>query len=85
MTRITRHDGLTLTPGGWPLPFTGEPMVTSRVITKTRGAELREYPSIFRPGEELASDEMRITCTGSGNPVVRRGPSRRVVGGRVRQ
>ncbi len=73
MAHIARTDGLTTTPGGWPLPFTGEPMATSRVVVKNPDAELREYPPIFRPGEELAADEMRVTCTGSGNPVVRRG------------
>ena len=73
MYAISRTDGRTMTAGGWSLPFTGEPMVTSKVITKTLGAQLRDFPAIFRPGEELAADEMRVTCTGSGNPVVRRG------------
>lgn len=70
---MRRSDDKTTTPGGWPLPFTGKAMVTEPVVVKSPGGELREYPEVFRPGEELGSDEMRVTCTGSGNPIVRRG------------
>lgn len=73
--QVQRTDGRTVTPGGRPLPFAGKAMVTSRVIKKTPGAShhLKKYPSVFKPGEELAPDEMRLVCTGSGNPIVRRG------------
>jgi ribonuclease Z len=70
---MRRDDGQTTTVGGRPLPFTGKPMVTEPVIVKSPGADLRDYPEIFRPGEALGPDEIRVTCTGSGNPMLRRG------------
>ena len=66
-------DGPTETPSGLPLPMTGRALSSDPVVVKQDGAELRQYPEIFRPGaEELAGDEMRLTCCGSGNPIVRR-------------
>jgi ribonuclease Z len=70
---MQRQDGQTTTPGGRPLPFTGKPMVTQPVVVKSPGVELAQYPEIFRPGEALGADEIRVTCTGSGNPMLRRG------------
>jgi ribonuclease Z len=66
-------DGPTETPGGLPLPVTGRPLTSEPVVVRQEGAELRQYPETFRPGaEELGADEMRLTCCGSGNPIVRR-------------
>jgi ribonuclease Z len=73
ITGMGRTDGQLTTSGGWPLPFTGKPMVTHPVIVKSSDGRLADYPDVFRPGEALGADEMRVTCTGSGNPVVRRG------------
>jgi len=40
---------------------------------KKEGVELKQYPERFFPGkEELGANEIRLTCTGSGNPIVRR-------------
>ena len=69
----TREDGKTETPGGLPLPLTGKPITKTPVVVKKEGVELRQYPEFFIPGkEELGEAEMRLTCIGSGNPVVRR-------------
>jgi ribonuclease Z len=66
-------DGPTETPRGLPLPVTGRALTSDPVVVKDEGAELRQYPEIFRPGEEeLGADEIRLTCCGSGNPIVRR-------------
>lgn len=66
-------EGKAETPRGLPLPVTGRALTSDPVVVKREGAELRSYPEIFRPGaEELAEDEIRLTCCGSGNPIVRR-------------
>jgi ribonuclease Z len=42
-------------------------------VVKKEGVELKQYPERFFPGqEELGENEIRLTCTGSGNPIVRR-------------
>ncbi len=62
-----------MTPAGYPLPLTGKAITDDPVVVKKEGATLEEYPEIYIPGEEtLAEDEMRITCLGSGNPIVRK-------------
>jgi len=53
---------------GYPVPMTSEPITKERIAGGGR-----DYPEVFRPGEELAADEIRLTCCGSGNPIVRRG------------
>ena len=59
------------TPGGRPLPVTGEVLASTTVIERSAGG--REYPDVCRPAqEELAADEMRLICLGSGNPYLRR-------------
>lgn len=64
----------TTTPDGYPVPLCGKPLTTRPIIKKsTASGKERRYPEFFKPGEELASDEMRLTATGSGNPIVRRG------------
>ena len=66
-------DGPTETARGLPLPVTGRALTSDPVVVKDDGAELKQYPEIYRPGEEeLGEDEMRLTCCGSGNPIVRR-------------
>lgn len=55
-------------PLGYPPPLTSEPLTKEPKVGDGRG-----YPQVFRPGEELAEDEIRLTCCGSGNPFVRRG------------
>ena len=66
-------EGKRTTPGGYPLPLTGKALTDTPVVGLQEGEALREYTDVFVPGqEELAADEMRITCTGSGNPPVRR-------------
>jgi ribonuclease Z len=68
-----RISGPTETPDGFPLPLTGKPLTKTPVIVKKEGAELKQYPETFIPRqEELGEDEIRLTCCGSGNPVVRR-------------
>ena len=43
------------------------------MVVKKAGVPLRAYPEVCIPSEEpLAEDEMRLICTGSGNPMVRR-------------
>jgi len=59
------------TSDGYPLPLTGKPITKQTVIVKNTEEIITEYPEYFTPGEELGSDEMRITCMGSGNPPVR--------------
>lgn len=59
------------TPDGYPLPLTGKPITKQTVIVKNSEGISKEYPEYFIPGEELGSEEMRITCMGSGNPPVR--------------
>jgi ribonuclease Z len=59
------------TPDGYPLPLTGKPITKQSVIVKNEEGSIIEYPEYFTPGEALGSEEMRITCMGSGNPPVR--------------
>ena len=61
-----RAEGSGATPDGYPLPLTGRPLTKEPVV----GAG-RSYPEAFRRGEPLADDEIRLTCCGSGNPIVR--------------
>lgn len=62
-----------LTPDGFPLPLIGVPIIKTRVVRKKKGT-LKKYPKKFIPGKEkLLKNEMRITCLGSGNPIVRKG------------
>jgi ribonuclease Z len=56
------------TPDGYPLPMTNTPITKDPIVGSGR-----HYPAVFRPGEALAEDEIRLTCCGSGNPIVRRG------------
>ena len=64
----------TMTPNGYPVPLCGKPLTKTPVVIKKEGAVLKKYPEHFVPEqEELASNEMRITAVGSGNPPVRRG------------
>jgi hypothetical protein len=68
-----RLSGPTETPDGFPLPLTSRPLTKTPVVVKQEGVELKAYPEAFIPGqEELGQDEIRLTCIGSGNPVVRR-------------
>ena len=68
-----RISGPTDTPDGYPLPLTGRPLTKDPVVVKKEGVELKQYPETFYPGqEELGEDEIRLTCIGSGNPIVRR-------------
>ena len=70
---IRRIDGKAITPDGYPYPITGKPITTTPVVVKQEGVPLKEYPETFIPGqEELGADEIRLTCIGSGNPIVRR-------------
>ena len=67
-----QHDDMT--PGGRPRPLTGRSLATHSVVVKQPGVALREYPEVAVPAqEELAPDEMRLICIGSGNPPIRRG------------
>ena len=64
------------TSGGKPLPLTGTPITETPIIARQEGATLKKYSEHFIPGqEELAKDEMRITCLGSGAPNIRKGQS----------
>jgi hypothetical protein len=64
----------TVTPGARPLPLTGRPLTDTPVVVKNDRAALRAYPEVCISSKEpLAEDEMRLICTGSGNPMVRRG------------
>ena len=68
-----RISGPETTPDGYPLPLTGKPLTKHPVVVKKQGVELKQYPERFFPKqEELGTDEIRLTCTGSGNPIVRR-------------
>ena len=68
-----RITGPTDTPDGYPLPLTGRPLTKDPVVVKKEGVELKQYPDTYYPGqEELGEDEIRLTCIGSGNPIVRR-------------
>ena len=70
---IRRIDGKTDTPAGYPFPITGRPITKTPVVVKKPGVELKQYPDFFVPGkEELGENEVRLTCIGSGNPIVRR-------------
>ncbi len=61
------------TPDGYPLPLRGKAITDQPVVAKKEGVALKEYPEFFIPGDEkLEEDEMRITCLGSGNPIVRK-------------
>ncbi len=59
------------TPDGYPLPLTGKPITKQAVVIKNTEGIIEEYPEYFTTDEELGSEEMRITCMGSGNPPVR--------------
>ena len=60
------------TAAGYPLPLCGKPLTKTPVVVNQAGG--RKYPESYIPAqEELAENEIRITCTGSGNPVIRRG------------
>ena len=68
-----RVSGPTETPDGFPLPLTGRPLTLTPVVVKREDAKLKQYPETFIPGqEELGGEEIRLTCIGSGNPIVRR-------------
>lgn len=68
-----RLEGPDMTSDGYPLPLTGKPITKFPIVVKQEGVELTQYPEVFIPGkEELSENEMRLTCCGSGNPVVRR-------------
>ena len=70
--RFPREPGTTA--GGYPLPLTGKVLTKTPIVVKDKEAKLKNYPDIYIPGKEpLAANEMRIICTGSGNPPVRRG------------
>ncbi|MCH8035368.1 MAG: MBL fold metallo-hydrolase [Bacteroidetes bacterium] len=59
------------TPDGYPLPLTGKPITKQTVIVKNEDGLIKEYPQYYTPDEIIGSEEMRITCMGSGNPPVR--------------
>lgn len=68
-----RFDGKETTPDGFPLPLTNKPLTKHSVVVKKEGVALKQYPETFIPRqEELSENEIRLTCCGSGNPVVRR-------------
>ena len=68
-----RISGPDTTPDGYPLPLTGKPLTKHNVVVKKEGVELKKYPERFFPKQEkLGADEIRLTCIGSGNPIVRR-------------
>ena len=61
----------TMTPAGYPVPLCGRPLTKTPVVIKKEGAALKKYPEHFIPEQEaLATNEMRITAVGSGNPPV---------------
>jgi len=61
------------TPDGYPLPLRGKAIIDEPIVVKEEGVALKEYPEYYVPGDEkLEEDEMRITCLGSGNPIVRK-------------
>ena len=63
----------TTTKAGYPVPLCGKPLTITPIVIKKKGG-LKKYPEHFIPEHEvLASNEMRITAIGSGNPPVRRG------------
>jgi len=62
------------TPDGYPLPLTGKPITKTPIVIKNESVELKKYPEYYIAGtEKLDTNEMRITCIGSGNPPVRIG------------
>ena len=66
-------DNRAMTDRGLPLPLAGRPITETPVVAAGAARELRRYPEGCRPvEEELAADEMRLICLGSGNPYVRR-------------
>ena len=68
-----RISGPDTTSDGYPLPLTGKPLTKHNVVVKKEGVELKQYPERFFPKkEDLGADEIRLTCIGSGNPIVRR-------------
>ena len=70
---IRRIDGKVDTPAGYPMPITGRPITKTPVVVKKEGVDLKQYPESYIPGkEELDENEIRLTCIGSGNPIVRR-------------
>ncbi len=70
---IRRTDGKVDTPAGYPMPITGRPITKTPVVVKKEGVDLKQYPEVYIPGkEELGENEIRLTCIGSGNPIVRR-------------
>ena len=70
--RFPREPGMT--EDGYPLPLTGAVMTRTPIVIKDDSTTLQTYPQVYYPGaEELAANEMRIICIGSGNPPLRRG------------
>lgn len=70
LIQLKRTDGKDLTPGGHPLPLSGQPITNSPVV----GKGTKQYPDkCHHKSESLADNEIRITCCGSGNPFLRRG------------
>lgn len=68
-----RLTGPSETADGYPLPLTGKPLTKHSVVVKQEGVELKQYPEFFIPRQEtLGENEIRLTCCGSGNPIVRR-------------
>ncbi len=58
---------------GYPLPLQGKALTKTNIVKKD-GGKTRKYPEKYIPTDEvLGEDEMRITCLGSGNPIVRKG------------
>ncbi len=79
-----RLSGPTETPDGFPLPLTGRPLTKTPVVVKQEGVELKQYPETFIPRqEELGENEIRLTCCGSGNPIVRTRPGSYFVAVRI--
>jgi ribonuclease Z len=55
-----------------PEPYTGTPLTTDAVVVKDDGAELSTYPDRFTAGgEDLRTDEIRVTALGTGYPARR--------------
>ena len=80
MADVTPQNDTQLTPGGRPRPLTGRSLATTSVVVKQADAALRRYPDVAVPArEELAEDEMRLICIGSGNPPIRRGQDLTVI------
>ena len=55
-----------------PEPYSGEPLATDRVVVKDPGASPKAYPErMTAGGEDLATDEIRVTALGTGYPARR--------------